>query len=154
MIRHNKDRSETATYSQRVSVTNALLVAAALLVLATIVGLVWRARQGRARYVSDELVDVAELPASQRGERATIVQFGTELCAKCPQVRRTLTAIAAKHPDVTHVDIDLTHRPDLATRYRVMQTPTTFLVDATGNVRARFGGVPQPSEFAQALAAV
>lgn len=135
-------------------VTAALLVAGALLVAATAIGLLWRARQGRMRVVDHERMDVADLAVHERGDRVTIVQFGTEFCARCPQVRRSLTAIAAQHPDVSHVDIDLTHRPDLATRYRVLQTPTTLLVDGDGRIRARFGGVPHRGEFADALAAV
>ncbi|GAA2919548.1 thiol-disulfide isomerase/thioredoxin [Microbacterium keratanolyticum] len=135
-------------------VTTALLVAGALLVAATAIGLLWRARQGRMRVVDHERMDVADLAAHERGDRVTIVQFGTEFCARCPQVRRSLTEIAAQHPDVSHVDIDLTHRPDLATRYRVLQTPTTLLVDGDGRIRARFGGVPHRGEFTEALAAV
>jgi len=50
--------------------------------------------------------------------------------------------------------VDLTHRPDLSTRYRVLQTPTTFVVDGSGAVRARFHGVPRPQALAEALAAV
>lgn len=135
-------------------VTTVLLLAGALLAVATVAGVVWRRRQGRMLAVSHEWMHTADLAADVRGERVTIVQFGTELCARCPQVRRTLTAIAAEHPDVSHVDIDLTHRPDLSSRYRVLQTPTTFLVDGDGRIRARFGGVPHRGEFAEALAAV
>jgi thioredoxin-related protein len=34
----------------------------------------------------------------------------------------------------------VTHRPELAARYRVLQTPTTLILDRDGAVRARIGG--------------
>ena len=34
----------------------------------------------------------------------------------------------------------MTHRPELAARYRVLQTPTTLILDSDGAVRARIGG--------------
>jgi len=40
------------------------------------------------------------------------------------------------------VDVDLTHRADLARRFNVLQTPTTLVLDRAGRVRARVGGVP------------
>lgn len=80
------------------------------------------------------------------------MQFSTEMCTRCPQVRRLLGAYAAETAGLAHIEVDLTHRPDLSARYRVLQTPTTFLVDASGVVRARFGGVPARDALATAVA--
>ncbi len=41
-----------------------------------------------------------------------------------------------------HLDIDVTHRPDIAKHFHVLQTPTTLVLDADGVVQTRFGGVP------------
>lgn len=41
---------------------------------------------------------------------------------------------------------------DLAARYHVLQTPTTFLVDAAGAVLSRWGGVPERRRIEDALA--
>ncbi|MDR2999220.1 MAG: thioredoxin family protein, partial [Microbacterium sp.] len=117
----------------------ALAAVGVLVVLAVVAGLVWRARDGRRRAGRGETVDAAD--AGALGSRATLVQFSTEMCARCPQVRRMLGQVAADHEGVLHADVDLTHRTDLATKYRVLQTPTTFLVDGDGTVRARFNGV-------------
>ena len=65
-----------------------------------------------------------------------------------------LHSYTADHDGLTHVEVDLTHRPDLSARYKVLQTPTTFLVDNTGAVRARFHGVPHRHTLTEALAAV
>lgn len=117
-----------------------LLVASALVALvaaATVLGLVWRAGQGRARVGDASLVD---LPDVTLGERATLLQFSTDVCAPCTATARVLGALAESTDAVAHVDLDVTHRPDLAARFRVMQTPTTLILDARGAVRARIGG--------------
>lgn len=131
----------------------ALVAAGALLVLAAIIGVVLRVLDGRRRGGGHLRFDPADI-AGELGSRATLVQFSTELCARCPQVRRMLGTIASDGDGLAHVEVDLTHRPDLSSRYRVLQTPTTFLVDGSGIVRARFNGVPQRHALAEALAAV
>lgn len=121
----------------------ALLLVAALLAATIAAGLVMRRRQGRRRTVdSTETIDPRILGAGPFGERATVVQFSTEMCSRCPGVHRMLSAVADDRDGVVHLDVDLTHRPDLAKRFRVLQTPTTLLVDATGQTRSRFGGPP------------
>lgn len=132
----------------------ALGVAAALLVLATLIGVALRRRDGRRRDGGALRFDPADADSAELGPRATLVQFSTEMCARCPQVRRMLGAYAAEHDGLHHVEVDLTHRPDLSTRYKVLQTPTTFVVDVSGAVRARFHGVPQRHALTEALAAV
>lgn len=131
----------------------ALLVAIALLVLAVIVGIVVRLVDGRRRGGGHLRFEAADA-AGELGAKATLVQFSTEMCARCPQVRRMLGDLASSEDGLAHVEVDLTHRPDLSTRYRVLQTPTTFLVDDAGIVRARFNGVPHRHVLTEALAAV
>ena len=132
----------------------AAALAAALLVLATVIGVTLRRRDGRRRDAGSLRFDPADASFSELGSRATLVQFSTEMCARCPQVRRMLGAIASADDGLAHIEVDLTHRPDLSSRYRVLQTPTTFLVDRAGVVRARFNGVPHRHALAEALAAV
>ena len=133
-------------------VSTAIAVAAALLVVATVLGLVLRTGDGRRRAGRGLAVRAEDLPAPL-ATGATLVQFSTALCARCPQVRRMLTGIAEADPAVTHLDIDLTHRNDLAARYHVLQTPTIFLVDRTGAVVSRWSGVPERTAVVSALRA-
>ena len=123
--------------------TIALLVTAAVLAVAVGAGLAFRRAQGRARTVnSAEVVDPRRLGADGLGEEATLLQFSTEMCSRCPGVHRMLSDIADGRDGVRHLDVDLTHRPDIAQHFRVLQTPTTLVLDRTGAIRTRFGGTP------------
>jgi thiol-disulfide isomerase/thioredoxin len=123
-------------------------ILAGLVVLATVLGLVWRTRTGRVRHLSGEVVRIPEV---QLEGRATLLQFSTEVCAPCVPTRRVLGQIAASTDGVNHIDLDLTHRPDIAARFNVLQTPTTLILDRTGTVRARIGGAPRQAEVRAAL---
>ena len=106
-------------------------------------GVLLQWRQNRPqRHISHEVVDPERLGADGLGEIATLLQFSTELCARCPGVHRTLAAVADAHPGVRHLNVDLTHRPDIAKHFHVLQTPTTLILDKDGAVQTRFGGAP------------
>lgn len=125
------------------TVVSALIALAALLAATAAVGgfLTWR--QSQARHdVTHEVVEPHRLGADGLGEVATLLQFSTELCARCPGVHRTLAAIADDREGVRHLDVDLTHRPDIAKHFHVLQTPTTLVLDRHGVVQTRFGGTP------------
>lgn len=121
----------------------ALLGIAALVGASAALGFALRRRQGRARRdVHREVVQPERLGADALGETATLLQFSTELCSRCPGVHRTLAEVAATRHGVLHLDVDLTHRPDIARHFNVLQTPTTLVLDGDGVVQTRFGGVP------------
>ncbi|KQQ04143.1 MULTISPECIES: thioredoxin family protein [unclassified Rathayibacter] len=124
-----------------------LVIAASLLALvalATALGLAHRRSAGRVRPTAAiDPVDPAGLvEGAVLGGVATVVQFSTEFCTRCPAVRRMLTDVARQRPGVVHLDVDLTHRADLADRFRVRQTPTLLVLDAGGIPRSRIGGAP------------
>ena len=120
------------------------LIALAVLLAATVgLGVFLNWRQSHARHnVEHEVIEPARLGADGLGEVATLLQFSTELCARCPGVHRTLSAVADAHPGVRHLNVDLTHRPDIAKHFHVLQTPTTLILDRDGAVQTRFGGAP------------
>jgi len=134
----------------------ALATGAALLAAATVIGLAWRSRQGVARSGSGDVVHPADLGVAAFGERATLVQFSTEYCARCPATGRLLARLAGEHDGAAHVEVDLTHRPDLAGRFRITETPTTLLLDGDGAVddgavRARIAGLPRAAAVRERL---
>jgi thiol-disulfide isomerase/thioredoxin len=124
-----------------------------LVAFATALGIVWKTRTGRVRTVSAKAnngnaVDLPEVPLAGR---ATLLQFSTEVCAPCVPTRRVLGQIAASTDGVSHVDLDLTHRPDIAAQFNVLQTPTTLILDRAGVIRARIGGAPRQADVRAAL---
>jgi thiol-disulfide isomerase/thioredoxin len=127
----------------------ALIAALGLPALATVIGLAWRARTGQVRetpivaVVSETDAAALDLRPPALGTAATLVQFSTEYCSRCPATARQLAGVAAGYIGVRHVEIDLTHRADVADRFRVLQTPTTLILDAHGRATARIGGVPR-----------
>ncbi|GAA1494947.1 thioredoxin family protein [Curtobacterium herbarum] len=147
------------------TVALSLAIVAGVLALATALGLLLRSRTGRARVVTSKVSDattVADLADREAfGTAATLLQFSTPTCARCPATARQLDAVAASKSStadgpvrVRRLEIDLAERPELARRFDVMQTPTVLLVDGTQTVRARFGGPPRQPELIAALDAV
>lgn len=130
------------------------LVLGGLIAVSTVAGVVLRSREGRLKKVTSlTLVDSTELGSGVHfGPTATLLQFSTEFCTKCPGTRAYLGSVAAHHPGVDHVEVDITNRQDLANKYKIMQTPTTFVLDDTGAVAARIGGAPRPDAVTAALA--
>lgn len=131
--------------------TLAIGAAAALVGATTLCGLIWSRRQGTVRAAEPGRLSPTDVGADGFGQSATLLQFSTEFCSRCPGTARALRSIAAEHEGVEHVDIDLTHRADLATTFRVSQTPTTLILDADGIVRARIGGAPRPDTVREQL---
>jgi thiol-disulfide isomerase/thioredoxin len=97
-----------------------------------VLGMLWRASQGRVRLASGRVADV------ELGERATLLQLSTEICAPCRATARVLGELS--DDGVRHVEVDIADRPDLVSRFNVLQTPTTLILDRDGTVRARIGG--------------
>ena len=139
-----------------------LVVLVGTVAITVAAGLMWRARQGALRGARDLPIDlppaVRELldPAS----RITLVQISTTFCASCRRTRALLTDLAGRTVGLVHVEIDVTDRPEIATRLRVMSTPTTLAINPRGNARGgarggtevlRFSGVPRRDELLAAL---
>ena len=128
------------------------LVLLGTLVLASVAGLVLRARNGRVRTTGT----VGALPADVRDVvhpevPVTLVQLSTDFCAPCRQARIVLSDLASATAGVHHAEVDLTHRPDLARALSVLRTPTTLAVDAGGRELLRVGGVPNRKALLDAL---
>ena len=132
------------------------LAFAGLVALSTTAGLIIRAREGRAKVLKDAIRVTPEELGLRRadlpfGSAATLVQFSSEFCTKCPATRVLLQQTAASTPGVRHIDIDVTNRPDIANHFSLMQTPTTLVLDEAGLLAARIGGAPRPDALNRAL---
>lgn len=138
----------------------------ALVAVATGAGLAWRARQGHLTVIEESAKDTpgasgtgtawvispADVSATEPfGSHATLLQFSTELCARCPGTHRMLDTIATSRDGVVHLDIDVTRRSDVANRFNILQTPTTLILDGAGRIRARVSGIPNREHLARHL---
>jgi thiol-disulfide isomerase/thioredoxin len=148
-------------------VTSGVLAALVALVLATVIGLWWRARNGRvvARPAgTDGSAEVAESTSSgpaeeltandlgaDLGGRATLVQFSSAFCAPCRATRQILGEVTKMVDGVTHVEIDAESRLDLVRRLDVRRTPTTFVLGPDGHVTHRASGQPRKADVIAAL---
>ncbi len=119
-----------------------------LIALAVLAGLLWRARSGKSRRVSNgEKIDLAVLgvvkdgqPVTQFGKKVTFLQFSSEFCTACAQTSKLYSELEKVHPEILHLEIDITNRVDLANKFNILQTPTTLVLDSRGRVTSRIGG--------------
>jgi thiol-disulfide isomerase/thioredoxin len=100
-----------------------------------------------------ELLDRAGV-ALPLGERATLVQFSSAFCAPCRATRRVLGEVTDLVPGVTHVEVDAEHHLEVVRSLRVLRTPTTLILDASGREVSRASGLPQRDQVLAALARV
>jgi thiol-disulfide isomerase/thioredoxin len=129
--------AELTTFLDMDAVTVAIALAG-LVLAATLLGVLHRVSQGRARTVAGS--PVVRLDGVVLGDRATLLQFSSEVCTPCRATARVLDDLAARVEAVAHVELDVARRPELASRFHVLQTPTTLILDADGAVRSRMGG--------------
>ena len=131
--------------------STALLAIAALVLGTTAIGLVVRARSGRV-VVADGATTDARLAVP--GAEVTLLQLSSPVCSACAVMRRVTEELVAQEPGVARRELDVTEHPDLASAHRVLSTPTTLLVDASGAVRGRIVGAAKPDAVRDALRSV
>ena len=79
-----------------------LAVILGLVAVATVFGLVWKRGQGRVVPVSGQTISLNYRVAG----KTTLLQFTTEMCAPCAQLKPRLEQIALYRSDVEHVVVD------------------------------------------------
>ncbi|GIF71825.1 thioredoxin family protein [Asanoa siamensis] len=162
------------------SAVTGLVVAVAVLAVATVFG-VWRNRSdGRLRPVADgpmtmdpaaprplpsddrpaTLAADEAHPASEGTLRAlgvdpatpvTLLQFSSAFCAPCRVTRRVLADVAGLVDGVTHLEVDAESHLDAVRALDIWRTPTTLIV-AGGRIVSRAGGVPAKPQVLAAIA--
>jgi thiol-disulfide isomerase/thioredoxin len=137
-----------------VSVVGAVVLVA-VLVVASAIGLLLQRRSGRIRRTAPAAAqprgwDVAGV-APEPDERVLLLQLSSPICTPCARTREQLAAVAAEHPDVRHVEVDIAERPEIARALHVMRTPMTVAFDRAGTELLRVGGVPRHAELVAAL---
>ena len=127
-------------------------VVAGTLVLATIVGLVLKARDGRLRAgaATGGWSMAGVTPAD--GEQVLLLQLSSPICAPCRQAAGVLSSLTARSPGLVHREIDVAERPEVARELGVLRTPTVVAFDRSGAELVRVSGVPRAAELEAALA--
>lgn len=123
-----------------------LAILAGLVLVGVLIGVAFRARQGRIRSASGPAADLVD-PTAQ----VTVIQLSTPMCARCPGTARLAQAVVDERPGTRLREIDLVERPDIADRFHVASTPTLLLVDGSGQVRRRIIGAPARTDLAHAI---
>ena len=158
--------------------TGGLIALAAVLAVATLLGVMLRRRAGQFRpapsAAQSRQAQTREAPTREAqtreaqtqealteadlggalGERATLVQFSTEFCAPCRPTRQILAQVAGSLDGVRHVEIDAADRLDLVRRLRINSTPTVLVLGPDGVIAQRATGLPRQADVIAALGSV
>jgi hypothetical protein len=116
----------------------------ALIVIATVIGLVIRARSGRL-ITESPTEETSDALLALPGAELTLLQLSSPVCSACGIMRQVSTEIVAANPELAFHERDVTEHPELARAHNVLSTPTTLLIDASGGVRGRIVGAATPA---------
>ncbi|GAA4835015.1 thioredoxin family protein [Actinomycetospora corticicola] len=130
-----------------------LVVVLAVLAVATVVGLVLRARSGRVVPTTGRVAPgwnlVGVEPAAD--DRVLLLQLSSPICTPCRQTAVQLTELSGTRDGLRHVEVDIAERPEIARTLDVMRTPTTVAFARDGRELLRVSGVPRRQELLEAL---
>lgn len=120
----------------------------AILVVATMFGLVSKSNRGRFRVKKNfhPILSRAQIGADL-GSVATVLQFSSAFCAPCRATRQILENLTPQFPGIAHIEIDAESHLELVRRLKVHQTPTTLFLNANGQEIGRAVGAPKKSQL-------
>ncbi len=122
--------------------------------LSTAFGLYRKFTDGNVKQtVSHEHVECLDI-ANRLGKEATLLQFSSAFCQPCKATRVLLSDVVAGLPEVAHIEVDAEDHLDLVRSLGIMRTPTTLILDHTGEIVGRAVGLPKRSQVLTALDAV
>ena len=130
-----------------------LVIIVAMLAIATAIGLLLRARNGRQRKVSSrgpvlsDVVGEADTLTPELAAGVTVVQVSSAVCSPCRATARTWQRVAGP---THHVEIDIEQRPEVAELLSVWRTPASFVFDTDGVLVTRVDGAPNIEQATRA----
>ncbi|GAY09246.1 thioredoxin family protein [Pseudonocardia sp. N23] len=139
--------------------TTGLWVVLGVLVVATVAGLVLRARSGRVRTSARPTGRSAPTAgwslaghAPADDDRVLLLQVSSPVCTPCRQTAALLDDLSTTTPGLVHVEVDVADRPEVASELGIMRTPTVVAFDRSGAELLRVSGVPRRPDLEAALA--
>ena len=126
---------------------SALVVILALIGVASVLGVVLRARGTRVATGCGG----DEHQLSVEGADVTLVQLSSPVCSACVAMRGVASELATADPTVAHREINVVDEPEVARRHSAYSTPTTLVLDREGRVRARLIGAVKPADVRAAV---
>jgi thiol-disulfide isomerase/thioredoxin len=128
---------------------------AAALVVASVVGLALRRRNGRFRdAVVPQLDPVLQGLGVTPGPDVTLLQFSTAFCGPCRTTRALCADVAQAVPGVRHLEVDAESHLDAVRALDIWRTPTVLVIDRDGAIVSRASGAPSRAQLLGVVGAV
>jgi thiol-disulfide isomerase/thioredoxin len=124
-----------------------------ILLISTLVGLLYRSKNGVIRKKRRLHISEAEF-AGRYGSRITILQFSTTFCSQCRAAKSLISDVVKDQKDISYLEIDAESNLALVRKVDVRSTPTTIFLDKGGFEIARATGAPKRDQLQKVIASL
>ena len=124
-----------------------------ILLISTVIGLLYRRRNGMITKKRRLHISEAEF-AGRYGKRVTILQFSTTFCSQCRSAKALISDVVKDEKDISYLEIDAVSNLALVRKVDVRSTPTTIFLDKGGYEIARATGAPKRDQLQKVIASL
>lgn len=90
-----------------------------------------------------EIKSAAQFAEEIKGDKV-LVDFYATWCGPCKMVAPIIEQVAAEHPELKVLKVDVDENGDIAMQYKVVSIPTMLYIEKGEIVRSRLGYAPKP----------
>jgi thiol-disulfide isomerase/thioredoxin len=132
-----------------------IVAVAVAIVVATVMGLALRRRNGRFQEATAPRMDpVLQGLGVTAGPEVTLLQFSTVFCGPCRTTRALCADVARIVPGVRFLEVDAEAHLDAVRALDIWRTPTVLVLDRDGAIVSRATGAPTRTQLLGAVGAV